>query len=89
MLSAIQRARQVLEDLGMKRANLHLFLACPLAMAVLVGQKLNTFSACHLLRTRPRGNSVVYQDSHVPPVQSLPRSSKLTDLRALWVEGSA
>ena len=53
VLSAIQRARQVLEDLGMKRANLHLFLACPLAMAVLVGQKLNTFSACHLYEHDP------------------------------------
>ena len=53
VLSAIQRARQVREDLGMKRANLHLFLACPLAMAVLVGQKLNTFSACHLYEHDP------------------------------------
>ena len=53
VLSAIQRARQVREDLGMKRANLHLFLACPLAMAVLIGQKLNTFSACHLYEHDP------------------------------------
>ena len=53
VLSAIQMVRQVREDLGMRRANLHLFLACPLAMAILVGQKLNTFSACHLYEHDP------------------------------------
>ena len=30
----------------MKRANLHLFLACPLGLAVLIGQNLNTFGDC-------------------------------------------
>ena len=63
VLSAIQRVRQVREDLGMKRANLHLFLACPLAMAVLVGQKLNTFSACHLYEHDP-GASPSYTRVH-------------------------
>ena len=53
----------MLEDLGMKRANLHLFLACPLAMAVLVGQKLNTFSACHLYELDP-GASPSYTRVH-------------------------
>ena len=53
LLSAIQKVRNLRDDLGMKRANLHLFLACPLAMAVLIGQKLNTFSACHLYEHDP------------------------------------
>ncbi len=53
VLSAIQAVRELREDLGMRRASLHLFLACPLAMAVLLGQKLNTFSACHLYEHVP------------------------------------
>ena len=53
VLAAIQAVRELREDLGMRRANLHLFLACPLAMAVLLGQKLNTFSACHLYEHVP------------------------------------
>ena len=56
VLSAVCRVREVREDLGMRRANLHLFLACPLAMAVLLGQKLNTFSACHLYEHDPGGS---------------------------------
>ena len=63
LLSAIQQVRRVREDLGMKRANLHLFLACPLAMAVLIGQKLNTFSACHLYEHDP-GASPSYSRVH-------------------------
>ena len=53
VLAAIDKVRNVREDLGMVRANLHLFLACPLAMAVLMGQKLNTFSDCHLYEHAP------------------------------------
>lgn len=45
---AIQAARHQKDDLRLSRAGLHLFLACPLAMAVLLGQKLNTFSECVL-----------------------------------------
>ena len=53
LLSAISKVRNLREDLDMARANLHLFLACPLAMAVLIGQKLNTFSNCHLYEHNP------------------------------------
>ena len=53
VLSTIQRVRELREDLGMRRSNLHLFLACPLGMAVLVGQRLNTFSTCHLYEHDP------------------------------------
>ena len=53
VLSAIRKVREVREELGMIQANLHLFLACPLAMAVLIGQKLNTFSNCHLYEHDP------------------------------------
>jgi len=53
VLSAIDKARNVREDCGMARANLHLFLACPLAMAVLIGQKLNTFAECRLYEHDP------------------------------------
>ena len=53
VLSAIQKVRDLREELAMMRANLHLFLACPLAMAALLGQKLNTFSDCHLYEHDP------------------------------------
>ena len=53
VLSAINKVRDLREELDMARANLHLFLACPLAMAVLIGQKLNTFSDCHLYEHDP------------------------------------
>ena len=43
---AIDAARKLKTDLRMKRANLHLFLACPLSLAVLIGQNLNTFGEC-------------------------------------------
>ena len=55
VLSAMRKIRDLRADLGMRRANLHLFLACPLAMAVLLGQKLNTFSVCHLYEHDPVG----------------------------------
>ena len=53
VLQAVQAARTLKEDLGLRRARLHLFLACPLAMAVLLGQKLNTFSECLLYEHDP------------------------------------
>ena len=43
---AINAARSLKDRLRMRRANLHLFLACPLALAVLIGQDLNTFGKC-------------------------------------------
>ena len=43
---AINAARNLKDRLRMKRANLHLFLACPLGLAVLIGQSLNTFGEC-------------------------------------------
>ena len=43
---AVNAARGLKDQLGMKRANLHLFLSCPLALAVLIGQDLNTFGTC-------------------------------------------
>ena len=45
-LAAINAARDLKAELRMKRANLHLFLACPLGLAVLIGQNLNTFGDC-------------------------------------------
>ena len=70
VLSAVQKTREVREDLGMRRSNLHLFLACPLAMAVLVGQRLNTFSACHLYEHDP-GKRPSYRRVHTLAVSSL------------------
>ena len=43
---AVDAARGLKDQLRMRRANLHLFLACPLALAVLIGQDLNTFGTC-------------------------------------------
>ena len=45
-LDAINATRDLKTELRMKRANLHLFLACPLGLAVLIGQNLNTFGDC-------------------------------------------
>ena len=53
VLQAIQAVRQIKDDLGLRRVRLHLFLACPLAMAVLLGQKLNTLSECILYEHDP------------------------------------
>ena len=53
VLQAVQAARALKDDLGLRRARLHLFLACPLAMAVLLGQKLNTFSECVIYEHDP------------------------------------
>ena len=70
VLSAIHQVRELREDLGMRRANLHLFLACPLAMAVLLGQKLNTFSTCHLYEHDPQRRPS-YKPVHVFQPSSL------------------
>lgn len=53
VLQAVQAIRVLRDELGLRRAKLHLFLACPLAMAVLLGQKLNTFSECILYEHHP------------------------------------
>ena len=53
VLQAVQDTRNLRDDIGLHRARLHLFLACPLAMAVLLGQKLNTFSQCVLYEHHP------------------------------------
>ena len=52
VLQVVQAIRSEQEELGLSRAHLHLFVACPLAMAVLLGQKLNTFSECILYEHR-------------------------------------
>lgn len=48
VLQAVQAVRDMKEKIGLQRVGLHLFLACPLAMAILLGQKLNTISTCVL-----------------------------------------
>ena len=45
---AIDAARNLKTQLRLKRVNLHLFLACPLSLAILIGQNINTFSDCIL-----------------------------------------
>ena len=55
VLQAIEAARNLKDDLGLRRARLHLFLSCPLAMAVILGQKLNTFSECALYEHHAEG----------------------------------
>ena len=55
VLQAVQALRTLRENIGLNQARLHLFLACPLAMAVLLGQKLNTFSECILYEHDPSG----------------------------------
>lgn len=63
VLSAIQTIHELRDDLTMKRANLHLFMACPLAMAVMLGQSLNTFAYCHLYEHDP-GTTPSYTQVH-------------------------
>ena len=53
---AINAVRQFKDDYGLARVRLHLFLACPLAMAVLLGQVLNTLTQCVLYEHDPSGN---------------------------------
>ena len=52
-LQAVEAIRNLREDVGLISVRLHLFLACPLALAVLLGQKLNTFSQCTLYEHHP------------------------------------
>src|SRR6202008_3993392 len=47
-LQAGNAVRQLKDDLQMPTAEVHVFLACPQALAMMIGQKLNTFAACHL-----------------------------------------
>ena len=44
--NAIGAVRDLKDKLGLPRASLHLFLAGPLGLAVLIGQHLNTFGEC-------------------------------------------
>lgn len=50
---AIDAVRRFKDDYGMKRGRLHLFLACPLGMSVMLGQRLNTLSGCVLYEHDP------------------------------------
>ena len=50
---AIEAVRRFKDDYGLVRVRLHLFLACPLAMAVILGQKLNTMAECVLYEHDP------------------------------------
>jgi len=52
-LQAVDALRDAKDKLRMKTAEVHLFLACPVAMAMLIGQKLNTFAMCHLYEHAP------------------------------------
>ena len=63
VLQAVQATRNLRDDIGLHSARLHLFLACPLAMAVLFGQKLNTFSQCVLYEHHP-GRKPSYERVH-------------------------
>ncbi len=47
-LQAVGAIRDLKDKLHLASAEVHLFLACPLALAMLIGQKLNTFSQVHL-----------------------------------------
>ena len=62
-LDAINAARNLKTELRMKRANLHLFLACPLALAVLIGQNLNTFGDCVAYEHFPN-RTPAYEPTH-------------------------
>ena len=62
-LKIIDAVRCLKDELMLKRVNLHIFLACPLAMAVLVGQKLNTISKCSLYEHTPT-NKIPYVKVH-------------------------
>ncbi len=56
VLQSIDAVRSLKDIHFLKRINLHLFLACPLAMAVLIGQKLNTISQCSVYEHTPSGD---------------------------------
>ena len=61
--AAIDAARNLKTQLRLKRTNLHLFLACPLGLAVLIGQNLNTFSDC-ILYEHIEGGRPAYSEVH-------------------------
>ena len=63
VLDTVDAIRDAKDDLQLKRPTLHLFLACPLSMAVLLGQKLNTFSEVVLYEHRP-DLDIGYQEVH-------------------------
>ena len=50
---AIDAIRDLKDKLSLPRVNLHLFLACPLGLAVLIGQHLNTFGECVVYEHAP------------------------------------
>lgn len=62
-LKAIDAVRDLKDALMLKKINLHIFMACPLAMAVLIGQKLNTISKCSLYEHTPT-NKISYVKVH-------------------------
>ena len=62
-LDAINATRDLKTELRMKRANLHLFLACPLGLAVLIGQNLNTFGDCVAYEHFPE-RTPAYEPTH-------------------------
>jgi len=47
-LEAINALHNLKDQLRLRTPEVHIFLACPLAMGMLIGQKLNTFSTCYL-----------------------------------------
>ena len=60
----IKEVRKFKDDSGLARLRLHLFLACPLAMAVMLGQLLNTLSECVLYEHHP-SSTPAYRRVHV------------------------
>jgi len=61
--AAIDAARNLNTELRLKRVNLHLFLACPLSLAVLIGQNLNTFNQC-IVYEHLEGAKPAYDEAH-------------------------
>lgn len=55
-MQSVGAARGVKDQCGLERATLHIFQACPLALSVLIGQKLNSFSECVLYEHDPERN---------------------------------
>ncbi len=53
VLQAADALRDLKDQLRLRTAEVHVFLACPLAMAMLLGQKLNTFTKCYLYEHVP------------------------------------
>ena len=61
--AAIDTSRNLRTELRLKRVNLHIFLACPLSLAVLVGQNLNTFNEC-IVYEHIEGGHPAYIEAH-------------------------